>query len=376
VREEIEQLLSAIEERLAAMAGKWATFLDEELPDGQESLRTLRVRAVELGKRLAGSPKAGAAELEKIKSEAQQIEAAVAALEKEIGEYADRYAEHGALVSTLRPLFETAIRTKQYLSVPTVRGYLDDATPAQRAFAAQHASFLDLACRATSDPPKRVMVTTDRTNGFPEVAAMLRVRQPTVRPLPTPAAVDEAIRAQLGSYIQRQIGWNVRVEANLVTLASHLFAFALVKWEPPSPQSGPKDVHGFTQDGVIYLNASTATAGTLVHEGIHLYSDDRFKNNTGRFADEGVTEYFARKVINTMPIDRTRTVYPAEFAAASAIIETLSEGAVADFYFKGDESAIRTGLSLVGTMRFEDFCKGWTEEGWEATLRTLTGTRD
>jgi hypothetical protein len=88
--------------------------------------------------------------------------------------------------------------------------------------------------------------------------------------------------------------------------------------------------------GKIHLRKEKADLGTQLHEGLHLFSDDRWKKNMNYRANEGVTEYFTRKLAPEVKVERDDNSFLREFTSATHLVEVAGEHIVAAAYFDGD----------------------------------------
>jgi hypothetical protein len=76
----------------------------------------------------------------------------------------------------------------------------------------------------------------------------------------------------------------------------------------------------------------------MIHEGIHAYAPDDFLRKYGVDLNEGVTEYFTRKITRGLGIERRQ--YDDENLAARKVVREKGEPAVLAAYFKGDLSGL------------------------------------
>ena len=93
------------------------------------------------------------------------------------------------------------------------------------------------------------------------------------------------------------------------------------------PQTGCT-VNGFadslTNPPTIYINRSHASPSTLIHELLHLLTHQTFNQHTSSRLNEGVTEYFTRKVqgaadpIQHQAFKTPRQSYPVEHTSINA----------------------------------------------------------
>lgn len=154
--------------------------------------------------------------------------------------------------------------------------------------------------------------------------------------------LDGHIQAVLGEYAFGAAARGLTIEDRVIVLAGENWHSAVRAYFPNQGGADRESINGFTQDGIIYLNADKGDPGTLIHEGVHQHAPDDFGANFGNKLNEGVTEYFARKVCARLAIPRKS--YAEEFAAASKFIAALGEETVARAYFQGQVTVLTDAL--------------------------------
>lgn len=103
--------------------------------------------------------------------------------------------------------------------------------------------------------------------------------------------------------------------------------------------------HSYGSATKIGINKAFHTPGTVVHELLHYHSHYRFRANFSAMLNEGVTEFFTRKV---MQLDGPRTnmmgdsdIYAKEHAMIKALlVNECAVGRLSAAYFLGDLTAI------------------------------------
>ncbi len=108
-------------------------------------------------------------------------------------------------------------------------------------------------------------------------------------------------------------------------------------------QSDLKTVGGFTdrKAGQIHLLNHVSDVEVLLHEAIHLNSQEIFQKTFGHHLNEGVTEHFTRIVLKEQGLD-PGSAYPDELAMAEALISDLGsdgEDLIGQAYFQGKTEA-------------------------------------
>ena len=99
-------------------------------------------------------------------------------------------------------------------------------------------------------------------------------------------------------------------------------------------------LNGFEHNGTAYIRASRVNIGTCIHEMLHTYSHENWKEIGGKAAEEGATELFTRLCLRLLGPSITRNYYPAEYAALQSLTNRLGVYCVARFYFEGDRSLL------------------------------------
>ncbi|WP_333676229.1 hypothetical protein [Dyella sp.] len=122
-------------------------------------------------------------------------------------------------------------------------------------------------------------------------------------------------------------------------------------------------VHDDSHGTIVHLlqtqNRVDEMQGTYVHEAMHAYSHDDFKEQFGKDLDEGTTEFFAREIMGKIDPDllgKRNRVYNHEHALAVTFVDTFGKKDVIDAYFRGDKRII--GLAGAG-LRAKPLMSEW-----------------
>lgn len=108
---------------------------------------------------------------------------------------------------------------------------------------------------------------------------------------------------------------------------------------------------------IINNNSSTAIAdyfNTLSHEYLHFVSYIPDKRLDGSFFEEALTEYFAKKAIESTLNTKTNQGYPVLVKVIEEISKKISEPDLAEIYFTKDQAGLEEEINLVYG---EDFYK-------------------
>jgi hypothetical protein len=154
---------------------------------------------------------------------------------------------------------------------------------------------------------------------------------------------DSAIAAQLGELVAgakgdgRQIAGMVAVVGDDDFNAAGINHYGATVW-------ATKSLNGFVDsDDRVWIHRDRGNAGTMIHEGLHKWSKDDVLD-LSQPLNEGVTEYFTRKVCAGMtpPQAVGRTNYQNNWSVTTALVSLVGETTVAAAYFDGDTAGLQT----------------------------------
>ena len=126
-----------------------------------------------------------------------------------------------------------------------------------------------------------------------------------------------------------------------------------------------KGVRAFQDEdrGEIHIRREGTDLGTQLHEGMHHFSHDRWKRRMGYNANEGVTEYFTRKLGPEVQVERDDSSFLQQYTSATHLVAAAGgDQAVASAYFEGNVAALKQKI---------DGRKPDGEGTWENWLRFL-----
>ena len=128
-----------------------------------------------------------------------------------------------------------------------------------------------------------------------------------------------------------------------------------------------KGVRAFQDEdkGVIHIRKERADLGTQIHEGMHAHSDDRWRKKMNYAVNEGVTEYFTRKVGPEVEVHRDDSSFLREYTSATHLVTVATEPVVGAAYFEGDLANLKKAVDdakgagtwgkWVGNLEVNDF---------------------
>jgi len=169
----------------------------------------------------------------------------------------------------------------------------------------------------------------------------------------TPAAkADEIIRDKLDSYVAEAVTAGKKIEGYVAVVASADWDRAGIAhygkdvWDTgPPPKTPKKDaINGFVDStGRVWVERNSGNPGTIIHEGIHKYSNGATLSQLGFYINEGITEYFTRVICKDLDVDRGN--YDSQYAVVKKLVANVaSEDILAKAYFDGDIDGLKAAF--------------------------------
>jgi hypothetical protein len=103
-----------------------------------------------------------------------------------------------------------------------------------------------------------------------------------------------------------------------------------------------RNVNAFRDGSEIHVHENRGEPSTTIHESMHLFSD-KFRDKMGYNANEGTTEYFAKKLCAEIKLARG-SFYAKQLASVEKLIATVGEDAVAAAYFQDKLAELETAV--------------------------------
>lgn len=149
------------------------------------------------------------------------------------------------------------------------------------------------------------------------------------------AEADALIQEKMGLYVAKAVKEGKQVSGQVAVLNEADFVKAYTD-ENGSPPNG---VNAFVRvkagDRLIVVNANKGNAGTVIHEGMHKYSDLTVKNRYGQNMNEAFTEYMTRLITDNLPTPIVRGNYASNFAVGKKLAGLVGPHVMKSAYFNG-----------------------------------------
>ncbi len=153
---------------------------------------------------------------------------------------------------------------------------------------------------------------------------------------------DDAVQEVLGEYVEGAVASGRRISGMVAVVGDAAWDTAGENHYGDRWEDRRDRINGFVdRSGRVFIHKDRGNAGTMVHEACHKYS----VRNLVRISqplNEGVTEYFARKVCEGAGIDISdRTNYQSNYECTAELVELVGEATVASAYFDGATDELR-----------------------------------
>lgn len=115
------------------------------------------------------------------------------------------------------------------------------------------------------------------------------------------------------------------------------------KWEPK--------VNAFRDGTEIHIHQGRGETGTAIHESIHFFCEDSYRDTVGFHANEGTTEYFARMICSEQKITRG-DFYVSERKSVEKLVTVTTKEKLAAAYFQGKVDDLKKAVEGKGKDTF------------------------
>lgn len=113
---------------------------------------------------------------------------------------------------------------------------------------------------------------------------------------------------------------------------------------------------------------------TVLHEGMHFYSNLAWKNTVGFNANEGVTEYFTRLTVAKEKLPE-RDNYQEQYDEIVALCAKVGEAKINAAYFKGEVDAVKEALDAAAAAgAFDEWVQAMKDGDWGKARAALSKT--
>ena len=190
----------------------------------------------------------------------------------------------------------------------------------------------------------------------------------------TGAEVDKLIATHLKDYVEEYIGSERKISGSIAVVGAADWdvigreVYGSDTWDKGKKNTLNAFVDSSFNPPRVFVNKDRGNAGTAIHEACHRWSDDAIKG-ISHDLDEGITEYFARKICGALKIPRA--VYEAQYLVARALVGAIGEDKVAEAYFDGNVNAIKHEFLtedpwtfFVSFMNGKDWHEAWNVVSW------------
>lgn len=196
-----------------------------------------------------------------------------------------------------------------------------------------------------------------------------------------PEDADRHIKTILAQYVQsggKGITGKVAVVGDANWDKAGENHYSKTKWHSIRKGAGVKyrnSINGFVdRRGRVWIHKDRGNAGTMIHEAVHKWSDNALLHKSQPL-NEGVTEYFTRKVCEGAKINiRSRRNYQRNWKATKALVDMVGEDAVGKAYFSGDMKGLREAFEAINKGQFANFIAHTKKNDWSKAKALCTTT--
>jgi hypothetical protein len=109
--------------------------------------------------------------------------------------------------------------------------------------------------------------------------------------------------------------------------------------------------------GTVHIRKLRADLRTQVHEGLHLFSSERWKDRMALNynVNEGFTQYFTRKLGDELGLEADDGSFLRQYTSVTHLVAAVGEDAVAAAYFEGDLTGLRDKVDAKAAGRWKQW---------------------
>ncbi len=191
-----------------------------------------------------------------------------------------------------------------------------------------------------------------------------------------PDQADLLIGGMYGQYLQEAIANGVAASGTVSIIdeerARQIWASTYGSTEESMAEF--ETVRGWADKGqtpwTSYVIEGRADGGTVVHEAIHLYSNNVIGELYGSAVDEGMTEFFTREITDSLGVSRTS--YQGEWAGITYLVAIAGEEVVRSAYFEGNAgNMVATVDEEVGEGAFDGWWMYMQLGDWQGAYNSM-----
>lgn len=174
---------------------------------------------------------------------------------------------------------------------------------------------------------------------------------------------DQHIRKYLSAYVGDAVKAGKKVEGQVAVVDGKDWKDA---YDREFGNDGLEDSTNAFVDkkGLIWVHKRRGNAGTIIHEGVHKYATDDFLSEVGFNFNEGITEYFTRKITKELKYDRGN--YQNNFEFSEKFATYVGEAKLAKGYFDGSWVPVKDEFESKSKKSWADLKAKVKSEDWGA----------
>jgi hypothetical protein len=210
------------------------------------------------------------------------------------------------------------------------------------------------------------------TDEYLDAVVRLQVFEPGGAVAHTPAIeADAAIADHLGAMVENARGEGRGITGRVAVVGDDDWNLAGINHYGATVWA-TKSLNGFVDgDGRVWIHKDNGDVGTMIHEGLHKHSDPALIG-ISQPLNEGVTEYFTRKVCAALsPPFTARASYTNNYTACVQLAALVGETTLAAAYFDGATDELQEAFETAKSADdWTSFVRASRANNW-ATATTL-----
>jgi hypothetical protein len=217
-------------------------------------------------------------------------------------------------------------------------------------------------------------ITDIGRSAMPRMRSGLRLQSCRREKNVTPAEADTFIRNRFGDNLAAAIAAGTTTEGNVNVVDDAGFRVAYTRVYGSIDEEYTETaafVERSTTPPTVWIHKELQHTATVIHEGLHVYSDTALRDYSLN-ANEGVTEYFTRQIVEEQKLADRSGYYEEEFTEANELVKVVGDAVMRRAYFEGDIDGLRSAVdSARSAYTFDNWIINMDVKNWVGARAAL-----
>ncbi|MGE0600867.1 MAG: hypothetical protein AB7J35_04075 [Dehalococcoidia bacterium] len=185
-------------------------------------------------------------------------------------------------------------------------------------------------------------------SGYLDLLLALRVKKAGSVAHKSASEADQLIREKLSAYTAGAVKAGRQVSGQVAVLDGNDWKMAYEREFGDDGEEATTNAFVDNEKDRIFIHKDRGNPGTIIHEGMHKYAPNDLINEIKSPFNEGITEYFTRKICDSLDPPIARSNYQSNYTFAKKFVELVGEATVAAANFDGKVADLKKKYEETG----------------------------